>query len=72
MSKLELVQIYWPPRRVSWDPAQILLLNEVNYGLSLLSLLGRKLSLLVSSQLGGSKPMHPHTQTNGEQSSGFN
>lgn len=72
MPKLELVQIYWPPQRVSWDPAQILLLNEVNYGLSLLSLLWRKLSLLVGSQLGGSKVCTPHPQTNGEQSSGFN
>lgn len=31
--KLKLVQIHRPRLRVSWDPAQILLVNEViNYG----------------------------------------
>lgn len=36
LPKLELVQIHRPRLCVSWDPAQILLLNEViNYGLSL-------------------------------------
>lgn len=39
LPKCELVQIHGPQLRVSWDPAQILLFNEViNYGLSFLLL----------------------------------
>ena len=62
--KLKLVQIYRPRLCVSWDPAQILLVNEViNYGaVSSLSLSGAgrgKPSLPVGSWLGGSKPVPP-------------
>lgn len=59
--KLELVQIHQPRLRVSWDPAQILLLNEViNDGtVSSLSLPGKKIFLLVGFRLGGSKPAPP-------------
>lgn len=62
LPKLKLLHIHWPPPRVSWDPAQIRLLMRLSITGCPFSLPGCPFSLpgrrlLVSSWLGGSKPV---------------